>query len=58
MLTAFSYVVDRFANDEAATKQQDKKDLVLSGIYSASVLGSIYLAGLLFWGLGRMNGTW
>ncbi|HIJ62829.1 MAG TPA: hypothetical protein HPQ04_09080 [Rhodospirillaceae bacterium] len=58
MLTAISYVVDRFADDETASKQQDKKSLVISGIYSASVLGAIYLAGLLFWGLGRMNGTW
>lgn len=58
MLTAFSYVIDRVIDDESTAKAKNKNDILASAGFSVAVLGAVYLVGILFWGLGRMNGTW
>ena len=58
MLAALSYVMDRVVDDKSSVKSQDRKELIGGAVFSAAVLGVIYLVGILFWGMGRMNGSW
>lgn len=58
MTAASSQVLNRVNVDESSTEQQTKKEILGSAVFSAAVLAAIYIVGILFWGMGRMNGTW
>lgn len=58
MATASLQAMNRVNVDESSTEQQTKKEIIGSAMFSAAVLAAVYLVGILFWGMGRMNGTW